>query len=161
MTTTIQSRGAMRLVRRYPRTGGLLLVAIGLVMTRQSVQDGSTLARFAGGAPAEGRVIGVENVGAGLPEFRMNVAWVDSAGVEQITATRVFKREFETLRAGQRVELLVAKDESGAVVLKGIVDKAGLVSLGPTAATPLVFAGVPVFLGGLFLLATGSRFLRG
>jgi hypothetical protein len=161
MTTTIQSRGAMRLVRRYPRIGGLLLAAIGLVMTWQSVQAGRTMARFAGGAQAEGRVIGVENVGAGLPEFRLNVAWVDSAGVEQIAATRVFKREFENLRPGERVELLVARDDPGAVVLERIFDRAGLVSLGPTSATPLVFAGVPVFLGGVFLLATGSRFLRG
>jgi hypothetical protein len=160
MTTARQSQGAMRIVRRHPRAGGFLLAVVGVVMAWQSVQSGKEMSRFAGGELVDGRVVSVENVGAGLPDFRMKVVWADSNGAERTATTKVFKSDFEGSRPGDVVQLLVANDDPGAVALKRIYDNEGLVSLGFVQATPLVFAGVLVLLGGLFLLATGNRFLR-
>lgn len=160
MTTSRQSQAAMRLVRRHPRAAGLVLIALGVWMGAQCFRDGERLAPFVGGAPVEGRVIQIANVGTTTPEYRMEVAWLGMDGAERTGATRVYKQDFERLGAGDPVALLIARDDPGAVVSRGIFERAGIIRVGSEAATPLVWFAALMVLGGALLLATGPRFLR-
>lgn len=150
----------MQLVRRYPRAGGIVLVIVGVYMAWDSLVTGKEMARFKGGSAVEGRVVGIENVGTTIPRFEMTVTWSDA--VEERTAkTRVYKYESESLSPDETVELLVAKDDPEVVMLRRIYDNQGSVTLGAdTQATPLIFFGALLTLGGGFLMATGARFLR-
>jgi hypothetical protein len=127
-------------------------------MARESLRDGTKMARFAG-PPFEGRVVRVDNVGSSIPVFQMQVAWVDASGVGQTATTQAFKNDYERLKPGDPVLLMAARDAPRTVVLKRIYDNQGLVSLGTTQATPLIFFAAALLLGGAFLLATGNRFL--
>jgi hypothetical protein len=155
----MSSEGRLRFLQRYPRVVGIFLLVVGVWMTLHCIQSGKAMARFAGGAIAEGRVVGVENAGSGIPDYRMSVAWTDASGAEQTATTNIYKDDFERSKAGDAIQLLTANDDPGSVMLKKIYDDQGLVSLGFAHATPLVFFGLLAFLCGVFLLVTGNRFL--
>jgi hypothetical protein len=135
---TAERRIVMQLVRRYPRVGGALLVVVGLVMASESLATGREMARFKDGPAVEGRVIEIKKVGTTLPKFEMAVSWND-AGEERTGTTRVYKYESEHFAPEDAVQLVVAKDDPGVVVLKRIRDNQGLVALGDTTP-PLVFS---------------------
>ena len=59
-----------------------------------------------------------------------------------------------------RKRILVADDDPGAVMLKRIHDSQGRVRFGAAQATPLIFLGALMLLGGGILVSTGNRFLR-
>jgi hypothetical protein len=160
MTTVRQSQGAMRIVRRYPRVGAIFLLVVGTIMTWHSIQSGKKMARFSEDSLTEGRVIRIEDIGTATPEFQMTVSWTDDDYIERTSTTRVFKYDSEHFHPGDTVQLLVASDDPGTVMLKRIYDNQGLVTLGSIQATPLIFFGALLLLGGVFLLATGNAFLR-
>lgn len=159
MTTSRQSQSAMRLVRRYPRLAGAALAIVGAVMAGESLREARALRAFMHGTTVQGRVLEVRDVGRLTPDFRLRAAWIDAEGMERQGEARAYKRDARALRAGDAVELRLAAVGDG-VMQQRLFRSAGLVPLGPVAATPMTLVGMALTLGGLFLIATGSAFLR-
>ena len=138
----------------HPLIGGLVFVAVGAFMARSSITEGTQYAQFTNGVPVKGTV--KELIGStGLPaKYRMIAQWRDER-TTHTAAIDLFKNEFDSLKAGDEVPLLMSNaDHTRAMVEKYYANNKP-VEIAGMSATPLVFVGLAMALFGIGLAGAG------
>lgn len=159
MTTASQSRLAMRLLKRHPVAGGLLLFAIGCVMIFESIADGSAYGPHLEGTNVEAEVVGIRRVEGLLPRYEIELNWADGEGTPRAGITRVYRAQAERLVPGDPVTAVTAAEDPGRIVLREILDRKRLFRVGSAWVSPLAFVGALVAFVGVLAAALRNRLL--
>jgi hypothetical protein len=136
--------------------GGTFL-AIGGWMTVDGIRRGAEYARYQGGTEVTGVVAELRGSHSIPKGFEMTVTWTDAGGTLRSDTVALYGREFDSLRWGDEVELLVARDDpSSAMVAGHHADQPPTTVLG-ISTMPSTFAGIGVLVFAIWLTAWGLR----
>jgi hypothetical protein len=148
--------------KRHPVIAGMVFMVVGLLMAKDSIKTGTYYAEFSGGDVVIGAVIKVENTANRpiLPNFQLEASWEDSFYQEHIGNIKIFKGQYENLKPGDEVMLLLAADDPSRAMLKGTHQNEKIYSIGGIKATWQIFLGIGFFAFGLLMAVFRQKLIR-
>ena len=156
MNGRTQSR-LVQFVKDHPVIGGLFFVVAGALMTSSSISKGTEYAQFIDGLSVSGTVVELRGDFSIPAHFEMTAKWKDKKGRSHSGTLDLFKDEFEELKKGSKIPLLLSKtDPSKAMVASYFANSKPITVVGISTA-PLGFVGALMALLGLIYAIHGLR----
>ena len=141
----------MTVLDDHPALAVIVFAVVGLLMMFGSIRAGTERAPFIGGPQVVGVVVELERAGVMPRRHHAVVRWDYPAGVTHSTTVQLYKREFERLQKGGTIELVLAPHDSGqAMSAYRVLEGDSVIRIGPLTSTTFMFAGLAIFLFGLF-----------
>lgn len=141
----------------HPVIGGIAFLVVGSLISREAIKDGTEYARFVGGPQVTGRVAELRGKSSLPANYEMTAKWRDETGRSYSSTLNLFKHEFESLKEGSQVALLLAKEDHAAAIVAAHLEDNKPISIAGVSATPLVFGGIVMAIFGVGLALSALR----
>lgn len=129
---------------RYPLIGVVAFIAFGVWMGSNSIKEGTEKARFVGGPRAVGTVVELRG-----NWHEMTASWRDQSGNAHSGTVELFRNEYDSLKAGNRVDLLLARDDHSKALVAAHVEHDRPITVLGITATPMIYFAIVAILAGL------------
>ena len=145
------------LAARYPLPAAVILIGFGAFMMRDSILDGTEKAAFLDGPQVVGTVVELRGKTSLPAKYEMIATWPHPNRQTHSGVVFLFKNDFERLRKGSRIELLLARDDYGKALVAAHMESNEPIRVLGVTATPMVFVGLVFVLIGIFFRPIARR----
>ena len=156
MNGRTQSR-LVQLAKEHPVIAGALFVVAGALITSSSISKGTEYAQFIDGPSVSGTVVELRGDYSIPASFEMTAKWKDKKGRSHSGTISLFKAEFEELKKGSKIPLLLSRSEPSNAMVASYFGNSKPITVAGVSTTPLGFVGAAMALLGLVYAIHGLR----
>lgn len=139
----------LTLAKAHPLIAAVIFFAVGALMTRECIQDGTRYARFLDGQKVVGTVVELRGKKSIPAKHDMTASWQDEHGNTYSGDVDLFKHEYESLEEGSEIDLLLASDDHAQAIVADHLKDNSPITIAGVKATPLVFFGLAIAILGI------------
>lgn len=145
-------------VVQYPVVGGLAIVAVGILMISESMEDAKRFHEFEFAREASAQVLSVSGPTFPPLRFDVNVSWTDE-GSDAEGIVRVGPKAGHQLQEGDSIQILISKS-GGSLMRASQRSEERPIQMAGLEATQQTFIGMLLSFSGAMVAMFGKRVFR-